>query len=74
MMDLINFTDNHILEKVREEDGFVWWLTCFDGWSEEQQKHKSWELLNHLKTFVEGPWLCIRDFNAFFQSSEKLSK
>ena len=38
------------------------------------QKPKSWELLNHLKTFVEGPWLCIGDFNAFLQSSEKLSK
>ena len=23
---------------------------------------------------MEGPWLCIRDFNAFLQSSEKLSK
>lgn len=37
-------------------------------------KHKSWELLNHLKYFVEGPWLCIADFNAFLQSSEKLIK
>ncbi|KAL4619828.1 hypothetical protein ACB092_06G108800 [Castanea dentata] len=59
MVDLINFTDNHIHAKVKEEDGFVWWLTCFYGWPE---------------TFVEGPWLCIGDFNAFLQSSEKLSK
>ena len=28
-IDLINFTDNHILAEVKEEDGFVWWLTCF---------------------------------------------
>ena len=64
-MDLINFTDNHVLTKVKEDDGFEWWLTCFYGWLEAQQKHKSWELLNHLKAFVEGPWLCIGDFNAF---------
>ena len=73
-IDLINFTDNHILAEVKEEDGFVWWLTCFYGWPEAQHKHKSWELLNHHKTFEEGPWLCIGDFNAFLQSSEKLSK
>ena len=73
-MDLINFTDNHVLTKVKEDDGFEWWLKCFYGWPEAQQKHKSWELLNHLKASVEGPWLCIGDFNAFLQSSEKLSK
>ena len=71
-MELINFTDNHVLTK-EEEDGSEWWLTCFYGWPEVQQKHKSWELLNHLKSFMEGPWLCIGDFNAFLQSSEKLS-
>ena len=30
-MDVINFTENHILAKVVEEDGFVWYLTCFYG-------------------------------------------
>ena len=65
MMDLINFTDNHMLAKVKEEDGFEWWLTCFYGWLEVHKKRKCWELLNHLKSFVEGPWLCIGYFNAF---------
>ena len=45
----------------------------FYGWPETQQKHKSWQLLEYLKTFAEGPWLCFGDFNAILHSSEKQS-
>ena len=62
-MDVINFTENHILAKVVEKDGFVWYLTCFYGWPDSSQKAKSWALLSHLSSFVDGPWLCIGDFN-----------
>ena len=69
-LEVINYTANHVLAKVTEEDGFVWFMTGFYGWLETQQKHKSWQLLEHLKTFVEGPWLCFGDFNAILHSSE----
>ena len=72
-IQLVNYTANHILVKVREDDGFEWWLTGFYGWLEACQRYKSWELLTHLRTFVEGPWLCIGDFNAISQSMEKLN-
>ncbi|XP_030964070.1 uncharacterized protein LOC115985243 [Quercus lobata] len=72
-MELINFTMNHILVKVTAEDGFVWFLTGFYGWPEACQRGKSWALLNHLRSFVDGPWVCIGDFNAILNSSEKLS-
>ena len=72
-LDVINFTDNHILAKVVEDDGFVWFLTGFYGWPEASEKKKSWALLSHLKTFVNGPWCCIGDFNAILHSSEKQS-
>ncbi|KAL0001277.1 hypothetical protein SO802_015058 [Lithocarpus litseifolius] len=48
--------------------------TCFYGWPEASQKHKSWALLSHLATLVEGPWCCIGDFNAILLFSEKQSK
>ena len=69
-LQLVNYTANHILVKVREDDGFEWWLTSFYGWPEACHQYKSWELLTHLRTFVEGPWLCIGYFNAIIQFTE----
>ena len=34
VVDVINYTVNHILAKVIEEDGFAWFLTRFYGWPE----------------------------------------
>lgn len=33
-LDVINFTNNHVLAKVVEDDGFKWYLTGFYGWLE----------------------------------------
>ena len=68
------FSTNHILAKVKEVDGFEWYLTCFYGWPKASQKEKSWKLLAHLKMLIDGLWLCIGDFNTFLSSSKKLSK
>ena len=46
----------------------------FYGWPEACQRYKSWELLAHIRTFMEGPWLCIGDINAISQATKKLSK
>ena len=73
-MEVINYTANHVLTKVIEEDGFVRYLTYFYGWPEAQNEERSWKLLAHLKTFVEGPWMVIGDFYAFLNVSEKQSK
>ena len=54
-LDVINFIDNHILAKVVEKDGFVWYLTWFYGWPKANEKWKSWALLSHLRSLVEGP-------------------
>ena len=54
-LELINFTMNHILVKVMEEDGFNWFLIGFYGWPEASQRGESWALLNHLRSFVDGP-------------------
>ncbi|XP_030941442.1 uncharacterized protein LOC115966334 [Quercus lobata] len=72
-VEVINFINNHILARVGEEDGSYWYLICFYGWLEHTQKFKSWALLDHLATFVDGPWLCIGDFNAILHTSEKQS-
>lgn len=73
-MKVINYTTNHILADVVEDDGFVWFLSSFYRWLEASQKVKSWRLLRHLKSMVDGPWVCIGDFNAILNTTEKLSK
>ena len=73
-LDVINFTEHHIIARVVEDDGFAWMLTCFYEWLEASQKHKSWALFNHLRSFVDCPWCCIGDFNAIISSIEKQSR
>ena len=70
-LKVINYTVNHVLAKVTKEDGFVWFMTGFYGWARDTTKHKSWQLLEYLKTFAEGPWLCFGDFNVILHSLEK---
>lgn len=70
-LDVINYMDNHILAQVVEEDWFEWMLTYFYGWPEASQRHKTWALLSHLSSFVQGPWCCISEFNAIIHSFEK---
>ena len=65
-IDVINYIENHILAKMVEDDCFQWLLTGFHEWPEADQKTKSWALLSHLATFVNGPWCCIGDFNAIY--------
>ena len=74
LLEVINFTVNHVLAKVTEKDGFIWYLIGFYGWLEAQQKEKLWRLLKYLQTFVVEPWVVIRDFNAYLRASEKKSR
>ena len=73
LMEVINFIANHVLAKVTEEDGFVWYLTGFYGWLNAQQKENSWKLLKYLQTFEEGPWVVVGDFNAYLHAWEEKS-
>ena len=73
-LDVVSYTENHILAKIVDKDGFEWYLTGFYGWPDASQKHKSWALLLHLSTMVDDPWCSIGDFNAILLSLEKQSR
>lgn len=59
---------------VTKADGFQWVLTGFYGWPETYERYKSWALLTHISSLVDGAWMCISDFNEMLSSSEKLSR
>ena len=72
-LNVFKFSDNKISTTVIENDGFQWVLTGFYRWPETQDRYKSWALLSHICSLVDGAWLCIGDFNEMLSLSEKLS-
>ena len=71
--DVFKYSDNQISAWVTESDGFRWQLTRFYGWLETKDRFKSWILLSHISSYVDGAWMCIGDFNEMLCSTEKLS-
>ena len=72
-LDVFKFSGNQISAWVTESDGFKWLLTGFYGWPEVKDCYKSWTLLSHIYSYVDGAWMCIGDFNKMLSSVEKLS-
>uniref|UniRef100_A0A2N9F6N4 Reverse transcriptase domain-containing protein n=1 Tax=Fagus sylvatica TaxID=28930 RepID=A0A2N9F6N4_FAGSY len=67
--------DNSEMTVVRSRLGFHNALIVpsmgFYGFLEEQRKHESWRLLEHLGSMFSLPWLCVGDFNEILEQSEK---
>ena len=72
-LDVFKFSGNQISAWLTESDGFKWLLTGFYGWPEVKDCYKSWTLLSHIYSYVDGAWMCIGDFNEMLSSAEKLS-
>ena len=72
-LDVFKYSDNQISAWVTESDGFRWQLTRFYGWLETKDRFKSWILLCHISSYVDGAWMCIGDFNEMLCSTEKLN-
>ena len=53
-LDAFKFLDNQISATVTESDGFQWVLTGFYGWPETHEWYKSWALLSHICSLVDG--------------------
>ena len=72
-LDVFKYSNNQIAAMVTESNGFRWVLIGFYGWPETQDRYKSWALLTHICSLVDGAWICISDFNEMFSLTEKLS-
>lgn len=52
------------IDVIIKEDGFEpWRLTSVYGEAQVTERHKTWDLLKHIKSANPFPWVCIGDFN-----------
>lgn len=71
-IDLLSFSNNHIDLKLKEViENKLWRFIGFYGYSEENKKTLSWNLMSLLKTHNNLPWLCVGDFNEILLDTEK---
>lgn len=62
-LSLTSQSQHHMDFEVSETNGEKWRLTGMYGYPEEENKHKTWELMEELKGVNDLPWLCLGDFN-----------
>lgn len=66
------FSANHIDVIILENDEMpAWRLIGFYGAPEENNRHKSWDLLRRLNTSSHMPWMVVGNFNEIMFSFEK---
>ncbi|KAL0289661.1 UNVERIFIED_CONTAM: hypothetical protein Sangu_2608000 [Sesamum angustifolium] len=71
-VDLLSFSKSHIDARVKLTDEESYWrFTGFYGAADASQRSVSWNLLRHLSTVSNLPWLCASDFNAILSDTEK---
>lgn len=69
---LLSYSRNHIDVEVRSPgDSMKWYFTGFYGFSEQNLRYRSWELLHLLETRNSPPWLVGGDFDKILSEGEK---
>ncbi|XP_038719958.1 uncharacterized protein LOC120012588 [Tripterygium wilfordii] len=68
-----NYSQRHIKATIREGLlGNSWCLTCFYGHPDARKRSESWDLLKSLRPSPQMGWLCLGDFNAIMNLTEKV--
>uniref|UniRef100_A0A803PWX1 Reverse transcriptase domain-containing protein n=1 Tax=Cannabis sativa TaxID=3483 RepID=A0A803PWX1_CANSA len=71
-LQVLDSSIGHILATVAGNGFSPWYLTGFYGNPEASLRKFSWQLLRNLKKEVQGPWLCVGDFNEIVSLAEKI--
>ncbi|KAL8555482.1 hypothetical protein ACS0TY_003331 [Phlomoides rotata] len=71
-VDIKSYLQNHIDAIIHDVDGGGDWIfTGVYGWPGDQDKWKTWRMLDHLANGNTLPWLCLGDFNEILFNYEK---
>ncbi|KAL7132113.1 hypothetical protein ABFS83_12G049400 [Erythranthe nasuta] len=72
VVDLISISNNHIDVEVKNNDLTVGWrATGFYGEPDQNNRHRSWELLRNLNNQSDKAWMVGGDFNEILCNSDK---
>jgi len=69
-LEILPYSQYHIDAIITELGGDPWRLTCVYGEAKTQDRHKTWDMLKHVKSSSHLPWVCIGDFNEVLHRSE----
>lgn len=70
---IMSYSANHIHGQcVDEEENEKWDITGIYGHPEENNKRKTWQLLEKLTSQVGRKWMCMGDFNDVLSAEEKI--
>ena len=71
-IQVVSSSKNHIDAVFDKGKDGAWRLTSFYGEPATHKRFESWDLLRHLNSRMNLPWLCSGDFNELVWNSEKL--
>ncbi|XP_060968448.1 uncharacterized protein LOC115710694 [Cannabis sativa] len=72
VVNIINYSTNHIDCIINLSSNYIWHLTFFYGSPVTHQKHITWKLLHNIYYNAANlPWLVIGDFNSYLSNSDK---
>jgi hypothetical protein len=71
-IEILPYSQYHIDAIVSSPTMEPWRLTCVYGEAQVSERHKTWDLLKHIKSSYPHPWMCIGDFNEVLRREEHM--
>lgn len=69
---VLKFFDSHINTEVKDGRGSPWRMTFIYGEPSRPLRCRTWELMKHIMSDSDLPWVCLGDFNEILRREEQL--
>jgi hypothetical protein len=69
-IEVLPYSQYHIDTIVTEQGQDPWRFTLVYGEAHVNERHKTWEMLQYIRSTNDLPWLCMGDFNEVLHRSE----
>jgi hypothetical protein len=69
-IDILPYSQYHLDAVVMEQGKEPWRLTVVYGEAQDNEHHKTWDMLKFIRSSNDLLWLCIGDFNKVLHQSK----